>query len=50
MVEEKIFAMKISTVTTGLIKQLVLADYAILMRANEQLDDLQVDGLQATAT
>ena len=50
MVEEKIFAMKISIVTTGLIKQLVLADYAMLMRANEQLDDLQVDGLQATAT
>ena len=37
MTEEKILAMGVSLVSTGLIKQLVLADAALVMRARQQL-------------
>jgi hypothetical protein len=37
MTEEKILAMGVSLVSTGLIKQLVLADTALVMRAHQQL-------------
>jgi hypothetical protein len=37
MTEEKILAMGVSLVSTGLIKQLVLADAALVMRAHQQL-------------
>ena len=37
MTEEKILAMGVSLVSTGLIKQLVLADTALAMRAQQQL-------------
>ena len=37
MTEEKILAMGVSLISTGLIKQLVLADTALVMRAHQQL-------------
>jgi hypothetical protein len=37
MTEEKILAMGVSLVSTGLIKQLVLADAALVLRAQQQL-------------
>jgi hypothetical protein len=37
MTEEKILAMGVSLVSTGLIKQIVLADTALVMRAQQQL-------------
>jgi hypothetical protein len=37
MTEEKILAMGVSLVSTGLIKQIVLADAALVMRAQQQL-------------
>ena len=37
MTEEKILAMGVSLVSTGLIKQIVLADAALVMRAHQQL-------------
>jgi hypothetical protein len=37
MTEEKILAMVVSLVSTGLIKQLVLADAALVLRAQQQL-------------
>ena len=37
MVEEKIFSMQVSVVPSSLIKQLVLGDTALMMRAERQL-------------